>query len=208
MASFVIKYNSVFSAWKDVTSGNFDSFVLPGHHFYLLEPSNTSFIKKYITKSLEISALASWQIPPLLGLKTVPLIMWYSSSVFQSSLGVCFRDWKMINLLLSGWCVIYKCISPQSIYISGGCKMNGSRILSGGSFFFVLESHLGLICGRFVNEVPAWSMIRFFLSVILTVKITDRGSAWNEMTVSLTHWGPKPDLIFWNIGLPQSMRKC
>ncbi|XP_043739920.1 S-acyl fatty acid synthase thioesterase, medium chain-like isoform X1 [Cervus elaphus] len=46
-------------AWKDVTSGNFDSFVLPGHHFYLLEPSNTSFIKKYITKSLEISALAS-----------------------------------------------------------------------------------------------------------------------------------------------------
>ncbi|XP_043334466.1 S-acyl fatty acid synthase thioesterase, medium chain isoform X3 [Cervus canadensis] len=46
-------------AWKDVTSGNFDSFVLPGHHFYLLEPSNTSFIKKYIAKSLEISALAS-----------------------------------------------------------------------------------------------------------------------------------------------------
>ena len=55
--------------------------------------------------------------------------------------------------------------------------MNGSRILLGGSFFFVLESHLGLICGRFVNEVPAWSMIHFFLSVILIVKITDRGSA-------------------------------
>ena len=169
---------------------------------------NISFIKKYITKSLEISALASWQICPLLGLKTVPLIMWYSSSVFQSSLGVCFRDWKMINLLLSEWCIIYKCISPQSIYISGGCKMNGSRILLGGSFFFVLESHLGLICGRFVNEVPAWSMIHFFLSVILTVKITDRGSAWNEMTVSLTHCGPKPDLIFWNIGSSHSMRKC
>ncbi|XP_020737035.1 S-acyl fatty acid synthase thioesterase, medium chain [Odocoileus virginianus] len=46
-------------AWKDVTSGNFDSFVLPGHHFYLLETSNTSFIKKYITKSLEISVLTS-----------------------------------------------------------------------------------------------------------------------------------------------------
>ncbi|XP_055285144.1 S-acyl fatty acid synthase thioesterase, medium chain [Moschus berezovskii] len=46
-------------AWKDVTSGSFDSFVLPGPHFYLLEPSNTSFIKNYITKTLEISVLAS-----------------------------------------------------------------------------------------------------------------------------------------------------
>ncbi|XP_005910437.1 S-acyl fatty acid synthase thioesterase, medium chain [Bos mutus] len=46
-------------AWKDVTSGSFDSFVLPGNHFYLMEPSNTSFIKKYITKTLEISAFTS-----------------------------------------------------------------------------------------------------------------------------------------------------
>ena len=59
VASSVIKYNSVFSAWKDVTSGSFDSFVLPGNHFYLMEPSNTSFIKNYITKALEISLLAS-----------------------------------------------------------------------------------------------------------------------------------------------------
>ncbi|XP_068842856.1 S-acyl fatty acid synthase thioesterase, medium chain [Capricornis sumatraensis] len=46
----------VMEAWKDVTSG---SVVLPGRHFYLLEPSNTSFIKNYLTKTLELSVLAS-----------------------------------------------------------------------------------------------------------------------------------------------------
>ncbi|XDB56295.1 hypothetical protein AB1E18_009762 [Capra hircus] len=46
----------VMEAWKDVTSG---SVVLPGRHFYLLEPSNISFIKNYLTKTLELSVLAS-----------------------------------------------------------------------------------------------------------------------------------------------------
>ncbi|KAJ1077022.1 hypothetical protein K5549_019393, partial [Capra hircus] len=45
----------VMEAWKDVTSG---SVVLPGRHFYLLEPSNISFIKNYLTKTLELSVLA------------------------------------------------------------------------------------------------------------------------------------------------------
>ncbi|XP_052507116.1 S-acyl fatty acid synthase thioesterase, medium chain [Budorcas taxicolor] len=46
----------VMEAWKDVTSG---SVVLPGRHFYLLEPSNTSFIKHYLTKTLELSVPTS-----------------------------------------------------------------------------------------------------------------------------------------------------
>lgn len=55
MVSLVIKYNSVcFLAWKDVTSGSFDIHVLPGDHFYILEPSNEDFIKNYITKTLEL----------------------------------------------------------------------------------------------------------------------------------------------------------
>ncbi|XP_006894380.1 PREDICTED: S-acyl fatty acid synthase thioesterase, medium chain [Elephantulus edwardii] len=45
-------------AWRDITSGNMDIHRLPGHHFYLTEPSNENFIKKYITKCLELSALS------------------------------------------------------------------------------------------------------------------------------------------------------
>ncbi|XP_054943716.1 S-acyl fatty acid synthase thioesterase, medium chain [Physeter macrocephalus] len=44
-------------AWENVTSGSFDIRVLPGCHFYLLEPSTEIFIKNYITKSLEVSVL-------------------------------------------------------------------------------------------------------------------------------------------------------
>ncbi|XP_070111181.1 S-acyl fatty acid synthase thioesterase, medium chain [Equus przewalskii] len=47
-------------AWKDVTSGSVDIHVLPGDHFYFMEPSNESFIKNYITKCLEVSMLSSF----------------------------------------------------------------------------------------------------------------------------------------------------
>ncbi|KFO25653.1 S-acyl fatty acid synthase thioesterase, medium chain [Fukomys damarensis] len=46
-------------AWKIVTSGTFDLHILPGNHFYLMEPANENFIKNYITKCLELSLLAN-----------------------------------------------------------------------------------------------------------------------------------------------------
>lgn len=55
----VTKYNAVyFLGWEDITSGKVDSHMLPGDHFYLLEPNNENFIKNYITKCLEVSLLA------------------------------------------------------------------------------------------------------------------------------------------------------
>ncbi|XP_071475768.1 S-acyl fatty acid synthase thioesterase, medium chain [Marmota flaviventris] len=47
-------------AWKDMTNGTVDIHVLPGNHFYLLEPDNENFIKNYITKCLELSMLADF----------------------------------------------------------------------------------------------------------------------------------------------------
>ncbi|XP_062957412.1 S-acyl fatty acid synthase thioesterase, medium chain [Cynocephalus volans] len=47
-------------AWNDVTSGRFNIRVLPGDHFYLMEPENEKFVKNYITKCLEISLLTDF----------------------------------------------------------------------------------------------------------------------------------------------------
>ncbi|XP_017653972.1 S-acyl fatty acid synthase thioesterase, medium chain [Nannospalax galili] len=46
--------------WKDVTSGKLDVHILPGDHFYLMEPNNEAFIKNYISKCLELTSLASY----------------------------------------------------------------------------------------------------------------------------------------------------
>ncbi|XP_055449721.1 S-acyl fatty acid synthase thioesterase, medium chain [Psammomys obesus] len=43
--------------WKDITSGKTDIHMLPGDHFYLLEPDNENFIKNYITRCLELASL-------------------------------------------------------------------------------------------------------------------------------------------------------
>ncbi|XP_077024312.1 S-acyl fatty acid synthase thioesterase, medium chain [Tamandua tetradactyla] len=42
-------------AWKDLTSGSFDIYVLPGNHFYVMEPSNESILKNFIREYLELS---------------------------------------------------------------------------------------------------------------------------------------------------------
>uniref|UniRef100_A0A8C6ABG0 S-acyl fatty acid synthase thioesterase, medium chain n=1 Tax=Marmota marmota marmota TaxID=9994 RepID=A0A8C6ABG0_MARMA len=47
-------------AWKDTTNGTVDIHVLPGNHFYLLEPDNENFIKNYITKCLEPLAFSDY----------------------------------------------------------------------------------------------------------------------------------------------------
>uniref|UniRef100_A0A8C3GPM5 S-acyl fatty acid synthase thioesterase, medium chain n=1 Tax=Cairina moschata TaxID=8855 RepID=A0A8C3GPM5_CAIMO len=40
-------------AWLAVTSGDTSMYSLPGSHFYILEPSNETFLIKYITKCIE-----------------------------------------------------------------------------------------------------------------------------------------------------------
>ncbi|NXX33319.1 SAST synthase, partial [Nicator chloris] len=39
--------------WRELTSGDASFYELPGHHFYLLKPSNESFLIKHITRCIE-----------------------------------------------------------------------------------------------------------------------------------------------------------
>ncbi|NWX60149.1 SAST synthase, partial [Promerops cafer] len=39
--------------WQELTSGETSFYELPGDHFYLLKPSNESFLIKYVTRSIE-----------------------------------------------------------------------------------------------------------------------------------------------------------
>ncbi|XP_068862852.1 S-acyl fatty acid synthase thioesterase, medium chain [Aphelocoma coerulescens] len=44
-------------AWKELTSGDTSFYELPGGHFYLLEPSNETFLMKHITRCIENAGL-------------------------------------------------------------------------------------------------------------------------------------------------------
>ncbi|NXS30134.1 SAST synthase, partial [Pomatostomus ruficeps] len=44
-------------AWQELTSGDTSFYELPGGHFYLLEPSNESFLTKHITRCIENAGL-------------------------------------------------------------------------------------------------------------------------------------------------------
>ncbi|NXE32618.1 SAST synthase, partial [Ptilorrhoa leucosticta] len=44
-------------AWQELTSGDTSFYELPGGHFYLLEPSNESFLTKHITRCIENASL-------------------------------------------------------------------------------------------------------------------------------------------------------
>ncbi|NWT77809.1 SAST synthase, partial [Lanius ludovicianus] len=43
--------------WQELTSGDTSFYELPGGHFYLLEPSNQSFLTKHITRCIENAGL-------------------------------------------------------------------------------------------------------------------------------------------------------
>ncbi|NXH82426.1 SAST synthase, partial [Edolisoma coerulescens] len=43
--------------WQELTSGDTSFYELPGGHFYLLEPSNESFLTKHITRCIENASL-------------------------------------------------------------------------------------------------------------------------------------------------------
>ncbi|NXD50604.1 SAST synthase, partial [Corvus moneduloides] len=44
-------------AWQELTSGDTSFYELPGGHFYLLEPSNQTFLTKHITRCIENAGL-------------------------------------------------------------------------------------------------------------------------------------------------------
>ncbi|NXB60088.1 SAST synthase, partial [Struthidea cinerea] len=44
-------------AWQELTTGDTSFYDLPGGHFYLLEPSNESFLTKHITRCIENAGL-------------------------------------------------------------------------------------------------------------------------------------------------------
>ncbi len=46
-----------FTAWKDMTSGDFTVQMLPGSHFYLKEAANEKYLLDHITKHLETAEI-------------------------------------------------------------------------------------------------------------------------------------------------------
>lgn len=55
--SVIIFFFDLSTAWKSMTSGDFDIRMLDGSHFYLKDPENEKILLDLITKHLETSEM-------------------------------------------------------------------------------------------------------------------------------------------------------